>query len=118
MKRQLYTVNQHIDQCDSSCEIAEEVLANMGGLPLSLVEIEEEEGNNNDDVGNADEDFEEGSDESDEDRSGESEEEPEMEYDKSDSNSNYPNQPKPIIKLILKGAEAVVNQIEKKRIKF
>lgn len=39
----LRVVNQHIDQCDGSCEISDDELVNMEGLPLSLV-VKDEEG--------------------------------------------------------------------------
>lgn len=55
----LCKVNDHLEQCDGSCRIAEEDLVNMEGLPLSLLHDDEEEGLDNDYIETADQEAEE-----------------------------------------------------------
>lgn len=47
MKYNLRAANGHMNQCDGTCEIPDEDLVNMEGLPLSLVV--EKEGSESDD---------------------------------------------------------------------
>lgn len=59
MDGHLCKVNDHLEQCDGSCRIAEEDLVNMEGLPLSLLHDDEEEGLDNDYIETADQEAEE-----------------------------------------------------------
>lgn len=102
-------VNEHLEQCDGSCEIVDQDLVNMDGLSLSLVDNEETDKN----AENAGEELEkEGQCQPEDFLEGtkEVELESEVEKDKSDSNSKYTGQPN-TIRLILKRPETV-NQIE------